>query len=417
MDRYRGMAGTVVIVGAGQAGAQAAASLRQEGFDGRVVLVGEEDHLPYQRPPLSKGVLSGKVEAEATRWRPASFYADNRIELRLGERVAALDRGGRQVSLASGEAVAFDHLVVASGTRPRRLTIAGGDHPHVLYLRTLADAGRLGAKLAAAREVVVIGGGFIGLEVAATARALGRETVVLEAQERLMARSVARATSAHFLDLHRARGADIRLGHVVDSIADTGGRAVVATSGGRFAADLVLVGIGALANDAFAAAAGFETANGIVVDRACRTADPAIFAIGDCAVVADPETGRRLRLESVQNAVDQGKAVAALILGREPAAWPIPWFWSDQHDAKLQIAGVADAEAETEILRGDPASGRFSVFRYAGPRLAAVDSVNAAGDHMVARRLLAAGSSPAPGIVADPAQDLREIAKAAAPAG
>jgi 3-phenylpropionate/trans-cinnamate dioxygenase ferredoxin reductase subunit len=401
----------VLIIGAGQAGAQAAAALRGEGFAGAVTLIGDEPHLPYGRPALSKGVLLGKHPPESTTWRPASFYGENRIDLRLGTPVAKLDRTAREVVLADGARLGYDALIFATGTQPRRLAIPGADDPRIFYLRTLADAARLGEALARARRVAVIGGGFVGLEVAASARQLGLDVTVLEAGERLMARSVARITSDAVRALHEREGVHVRLGCSVSAIVP-GERVQVVGAHGTADADLVLVGIGALAHDALAAEAGLETANGIVVDRQGRTADPLVFAIGDCAVVADPATGRRLRLESVQNALDQGRAVAALLAGRPLSTAPVPWFWSDQYGTKLQIAGVADSDAETEIVRGDAERTSFSVFRYAGERLAAVDSLNAVADHMIARRLLAAGINPSPAQVRDDG-DLRRLTQPA----
>lgn len=403
----------VLIIGAGQAGAQAAASLRSEGFGGAVTLIGDEPHLPYGRPPLSKGLLLGKHPADSTVWRPAAFYEDQRITLRLGTPVASLDRVARQVALTDGERLAYDRLIFATGTHPRRLAIPGAADPRVMYLRTLADAARLGDALARARSLVVIGGGFIGLEVAASARQLGLDVTVLEAGERLMARSVARITSRAARALHEREGVGIRLGAIVEAIVPSERLRIVAGNE-TMEADLVLAGIGALAHDGIAAAARLETANGIVVDARGRTADPNVFAIGDCAVVADPATGRHMRLESVQNAIEQGRAIATLIMDRPPATTPVAWFWSDQFASKLQIAGLADSDAERDIVRGDPDSGSFSVFRYAGNRLAAVDSVNAPGDHMIARRLLAAGLSPSPEAVADPGIELRRLTQATA---
>jgi 3-phenylpropionate/trans-cinnamate dioxygenase ferredoxin reductase subunit len=403
------MSDSVLIIGAGQAGAQAAAALRSEGFRGEITLIGDEPHLPYQRPPLSKGLLLGKHGVHQTTWRPASFYESNRITLRLGAGVVALDRAAQRAVLADGTRLPYDHLILATGTHPRRLAIPGGEDPRVVYLRNLADAEALRAKLATARNLVVIGGGFVGLEVAASASALGISVTVLEAQERLMARSVARITSEAVRHLHERRGVEILLGSTVSAILG-GARLQVVGSGPEREADLVLAGIGALAHDRLATEAGLETANGILVDARGRTVDPAIYAIGDCAVVADPTTGRRLRLESVQNAVDQGRAVAALIMGLAPTTLPVPWFWSDQYDTKLQIAGVADSDAETEIPRGDVTGSAFSVFRYAGQSLAAVDSINMPADHMIARRLLATGLSPAPEVVGDAAADLRRLA-------
>jgi 3-phenylpropionate/trans-cinnamate dioxygenase ferredoxin reductase subunit len=401
------VAQVVVIVGAGQAGGQAAAALRHEQFAGRIVVLGEEAHPPYQRPPLSKALLLGKTQAADTAWRPPAFYADNSIELRLGARADRIDREAAEIALEDGTRIPYDHLVLATGTRPRRIDVPGAGDRRILYLRTLDDSARLAAEIGSARRVVVVGGGFIGLEVAASARQLGCAVTVVEALPRLMARSVAKATSAAFRTLHETEGTRIELSTAVKRFESSETGLDVVTGAGTIEADLVLVGIGAEANDELATAAGLATARGILVDEQCRTADPRIFAVGDCAVVTD-EAGFGVRLESVQNAVDQGRAVAAAIAGREPAPLPVPWFWSDQYGAKLQIAGLAGAD-DDEIVRGDPGSGRFSVFRYSGNTLRGVDSVSSTSDHMVARRLLGSGISPDPRLIADPRTDLKKL--------
>ena len=402
------MSSAVVIVGAGQAGFQVAASLRGEGFAGTIRLIGAEPHPPYQRPPLSKGLLLGKMEPARLLFRQPTFYAAQAIELDLGRAVASIDRPSRNVIDEAGTAVPYDTLVLATGTRVRPLPVPGADLDGVLYLRTLDHSGELARRAESATRAVVIGGGFIGLEVAAALRMLGKQVTVLEAADRLMGRVVAPIISTFYADLHRARGAELVLDARIEGLVGNDGRvcAVIMADGTRHEADLVVIGIGVLPNVELAEAAGLACANGIVVDEQGRTSDPAIYAAGECTSHPNRFAGGFARLESVQNAVDQAKAVATSILGRPAAYDEVPWFWSDQYEVKLQMAGISLGH-DAEVLRGEPATGQFSVVYFRAGRLIAVDSVNRPGEHMVARKLLAAGASLTPAEAADTSFDLK----------
>jgi 3-phenylpropionate/trans-cinnamate dioxygenase ferredoxin reductase subunit len=402
------MGAGVVIVGGGQAGFQVAASLRAGGCAEPIRICCAEDHPPYQRPPLSKAFLLGKMERERLLFRQPAFYAAQAIELALGDAVAAVDREARTVTTAAGRGLPYDALVLATGTRVRPLPVPGGELEGVVYLRTLEESDALARRVAEAERVAVVGGGFIGLEVAAAARTLGRPVTVLEAAERLMGRVVAPVISEFYAGLHRDRGVELVLNARIDRIEGEQGRAeaVVMADGTRHAADLVVVGIGVLPNVELALAAGLACENGIVVDRHGRTSDLAIYAAGECTSHPNRFAGGMARLESVQNAVDQAKAVAATILGRDEPYDEVPWFWSDQYDVKLQMVGISFGHDE-RVLRGDPEDGRFSVFYFKGGRLLAIDSVNRPSDHMAGRKLLAAGTSLTPVQAADEAFDLK----------
>jgi 3-phenylpropionate/trans-cinnamate dioxygenase ferredoxin reductase component len=378
---------SVVIVGAGQAGFQTAFSLRTEGYSGRITLIGEETHLPYQRPPLSKGFLLGKQAIESATLRPESFYTAQRIELISGDPAIGIDRASHGVNLASGARVDYEKLVLATGARPRRLPGLSA-----LYLRTQEDAVELKQRLDNAASVAVIGGGFIGLEVAAAASALGKKVTVFEMQDRLMPRCVSPIVSEFFRVVHTANGVEIVLG----------ARAVAPQ------ADLVVAGIGVLPNFELARDTGLPIGNGIVVDQHLRTGDENIFAIGDCAEHPNPFAGARTRLESVQNAVDQAKVAAANIAGHEGSYRATPWFWTDQFDIKLQMAGLSGG-ADLEAVRGEPEAHKFSVFYFKNARLIAVDSINRPGEHLAARKLLAAGAFLTPGQAADVSFDLKSL--------
>ena len=402
------MTAGVVIVGAGQAGFQVAASLRGDGYAGPITLLGTEPHPPYQRPPLSKGLLLGKMARERLLFRQPDFYAAQAIDLRRGTTVTAIDRPARAVVTEAGERIAYEALVLATGTRVRPLPVPGADLAGVLYLRTIDECEDLARRIAAAERVVVIGGGFIGLEVAAAVRLLGKPVTVLEAADRLMGRVVAPVISAFYADLHRARGVELVLNARIAALEGADGRvaAVSMADGSRHPADLVVVGIGVLPNVELAAAAGLPCANGIVVDEHGRTADPAIYAAGECTSHPSRFAGGMVRLESVQNAVDQAKTVAAAILGRPVAYDEVPWFWSDQYEVKLQMVGLS-AGHDQQVLRGDPATGRFSVVYFRAGRPIAIDSVNRPGDHMAGRRLLGAGRPLTPEQAADEAFELK----------
>ncbi|TCK31098.1 3-phenylpropionate/trans-cinnamate dioxygenase ferredoxin reductase subunit [Ancylobacter aquaticus] len=385
----------IVIVGAGQGGFQAAASLRDSGYEGRLVLVGDEPGLPYQRPPLSKAYMKGEAGIEQIELRAAAFYADHRIEL-INARATAIDRPGKRLLLEGGESLPYAHLILATGARNRPLPVPGHDLAGVFYLRTLADADALKGKLDVARRVVVIGAGFIGLEFAAVARALGHEVVVLEGASRVLARAVSPDMSAFFADAHAAMGTKLVLGAGVIGLRGEAGHVTgVETGDGTVhPADFVLVGIGVVPNVELAAGAGLEVANGIVVDAHLATSDPAISALGDAVAYPSRFAGAHVRLESVQNAADQARSLAHRLTGKvaptgEPLPFEaVPWFWSDQADLKLQMVGLA-APTDIAVLRGDPASRRFSVFRFRDGVLTAIESVNRGADHMLGRRLLA----------------------------
>lgn len=407
------MAG-VVVVGAGQAGFQAAASLREAGFADPITLIGDEAALPYQRPPLSKAYLAGKTDARGLLLRQESFFSEHGIAHRRGERAAAIDRAARRIRLEGGEEVAYDHLVLATGTRNRALPVPGADLDGVHQLRSLDDADRLKSAIEDARRIVVIGAGFIGLEFAAVCAGRGLSVTVIEAAPRVMARAVSPETSAAFRTFHEAAGVTLLFGAGVNAIEGEGGRAasVALADGKNLPADLVLVGIGVVPNQELAEDAGLAVRDGIAVDAFLATSDPMISAIGDC--VRFPTRfahglpgGDRVRIESVQNAVDQGRCLAARLTGRPAAYDAVPWFWSDQGPHKLQIAGLAGPD-DAGVVRRTGAG--FSMFRFRDGRLSAVESVDRPADHMAARRLIAAGRSPSPEQAADPGFDLKALA-------
>jgi 3-phenylpropionate/trans-cinnamate dioxygenase ferredoxin reductase subunit len=403
---------TVAIVGTGQAGFQAAASLRQEGFAGRIALIGDEPVPPYQRPPLSKSYLAGESGLDELWLRPESFYAKQEIDLLAGETVTAIDRIERRLRLASDGVVPWDHLILATGARYRPLPVPGAELDGVLPLRTLADADILRERLDQAREVVVIGAGFIGLEFASVAIARGAAIHIIEVTHHPMGRVVSAPISRFFTEAHIGWGARISLGTGVARILGADGRVtgVETTEGHRLPADLVLICIGVIPNADLAGAAGLAVENGIVVDEYLVTDDPAILAIGDCANFPTPFAVGRVRLESVQNAVDQGRCVAAHIAGKRAVYDKVPWFWSDQGDLKLQIAGITTGH-DASVLRGASASGHFSVFCFRDGRLIGVESVNQTADHVVARRLLAGDPGLTPEQAADESYDLRAHAR------
>ncbi|WP_090664526.1 NAD(P)/FAD-dependent oxidoreductase [Belnapia rosea] len=402
----------IVIAGAGHAGGSVVAFLRQYGWKGRITLVGEEPLLPYQRPPLSKAWLKREATADNLALRPARFYEQQRIETRLGTRVTAIDRAAREVHLADGGTLPYDRLVLATGASPRRLGLPGAEMSGVLALRSAADADALAAVLEPGRRLAIIGGGYIGLEVAASARALGAEAVVIEREARVLARVAGTDLSAMIEARHRAEGVEVLLDAAVEGIEGEAGaaQAVRLRDGRRIACDAVLVGIGAMPNEALAVECGLEAGGGITVDLAARTSDPLIYAIGDCTRRPLPLYGREARLESVPNAIEQAKQAAADICGRPPPVPEVPWFWSDQYDLRLQIAGLAFDPAEA-VLRGSPEDGSFAVFHLAADhRVLAVEAVNAPADFMAGRILVAKARQVAPGLLHDSAVPLKELA-------
>jgi 3-phenylpropionate/trans-cinnamate dioxygenase ferredoxin reductase component len=399
----------VAIVGAGQAGFQAASSLRQEGFAGRVVLIGDEPGLPYQRPPLSKSYLAGESGLDELWLRPEAFYEKQQIELVTGEAVAAIDRPQRCLRFGAGGEIECDQVVLATGARCRSLPVSGAELDGVLPLRTLADADILRERLSGVGDVVVVGAGFIGLEFAAVAIGSGAAVHIVEVTHHPMGRVVSAQTSRFFTEAHRDWGAAISLGTGIARILGDGrGVTAVETSDGRILpADLVLICIGVVPNAELARDAGLAVDNGVVVDEHLATGAPAISAIGDCANFPTRFAEGRVRLESVQNGVDQARSVAAGIAGKPAPYDKVPWFWSDQRDLKLQIAGIT-AGHDAAILRGDPESRSFSVFCFREGRLIGVESVNRPADHIVARRLLAAADPRlTPAQAADQSYDLK----------
>jgi 3-phenylpropionate/trans-cinnamate dioxygenase ferredoxin reductase subunit len=399
--------GPVLIVGAGHAGFQVAASLRQLGFKERIAVINDEAHLPYQRPPLSKAYLKGTGGPDSLMFRPQKFFDDQKIELIAGHAVA-IDRAAHRLKLASGEALDYGHLVLATGARNRLLDIPNAKLPNVRYLRILDDSEDLRARLASCNRVVVIGAGFIGLEFAATARIKGLEVDVLELASRVMARAVTAEVSEYFQARHAEAGVRIHLGVMATSIEADGEKVTgVSLSDGRhIPADLVVVGVGVLPNVELAAEAGLPTASGIIVNERLLTADPDVSAIGDCALFESPRFGGSLRLESVQNATDHARCVAARLAGDDKPYDGQPWFWSDQGDDKLQIAGLTTGYDQV-VMRGDPRRKAFSAFCYKQGQLVGVESVNRAGDHMFGRRFLGMHRSLPPEQAADAAFDLK----------
>ncbi|MGY4235264.1 3-phenylpropionate/trans-cinnamate dioxygenase ferredoxin reductase subunit [Bradyrhizobium sp. USDA 4449] len=399
--------GPVVIVGAGHGGYQVAASLRQAGFSEPIRLVNDEAHLPYQRPPLSKAYIKGSAGPDSLMFRPEKFYHDQKIDLIAG-RAVSIDRAARKVLLASGETLSYGHLILATGARNRLLDLPNANLPDVKYLRILDESEALRSIIPSKTRVVVIGAGFIGLEFAATARIKGLEVDVLELAPRVMARAVTAEVSDYFQARHREAGIRIHLGVQATSIEAENGKVTgVSLSDGRhLPADLVVVGVGVLPNIELAAEAGLPVAAGIIVDEHLATADPGISAIGDCALFASPRFGGSLRLESVQNATDHARCLAARLTGDKKPYDGHPWFWSDQGDDKLQISGLTTGY-DRVVLRGDSAKKAFSVFCYHGDRLLGIESINRAGDHMFGRRLQAMDRSITPEQAADEGFDLK----------
>lgn len=369
---------SIVIIGAGHAGVQTAISLREMGFEGKIQLIADEPHLPYQKPPLSKGFLNSKQTVENLLFRNEKYYHDNRIELVLGEKICAIDIENKVVKAASGKAIPYDRLVLATGARNRKLPVEVSDE--VLYLRDLTDAQRLKPALAKAHKIAIIGGGFIGLEVAASAVEAGKNVTVIEAQDRLMARVLPPLLSEIFLKRHQEMGVNVLLNTQLSSEELS-------------AFDLIVVGIGVLPNQELAIEAGLECHNGIVVNEYQVTSDSTVYAVGDCANHFNVFADKRCRLESVQNAVDQAKVAAAHIVGNAIPYHAVPWFWTNQYDLKLQMAGI-NTDYDNYAFRGDLAANKFSIFYYKNEKLVAADSLNRPADHLAARKLLQVRLTP-----------------------
>jgi 3-phenylpropionate/trans-cinnamate dioxygenase ferredoxin reductase subunit len=399
---------SIVILGGGQAGAQAIEVLRRQGYAGRLVLVSDEPHLPYQRPPLSKKFLAGELSEDRLPFKHRPFYEEHGVELALGVGASRIDRDRRTVSLADGRTLAYERLLLALGARSRPLEVPGGDLPGVHCLRAIADVGPIRAALKPGARVIIIGGGYIGLETAATARHLGCAVTVLEMADRLMARVAAASVSEFFAHEHRSQGVKVICGTRVARLERTGeGLEVVCADGSRHPGDVVVVGVGAVPNVALAAAAGLECENGIRVDAYCRTSDPDIFAAGDCTNHPSVHFEVRVRLESVDHAFEHAKSAALNLLDRPTVHDRIPWFWSDQYDLKLLIVGLSQG-FDQQVLRGDPATRSFSVCYLKGGELIAVEAVNHSSDYMAARKMIAARVRPSIARLADPRVPLKD---------
>jgi len=398
----------IVIVGAGQAAVQAIDTLRRKGYTGELVLIGDEPYPPYQRPPLSKKYLAGALDAERLFLKPTQFYATHSVQTHLGRSVVEIDRTAQRVQLDDGTALSYDGMLIATGSHPRKLTAPGADLGGIYYLRTRTDVENIRSEFAPGKRLVIVGGGYIGLEVAATARELGLEVTVLEMADRVMNRVTCSEVSAFYAAEHQRHGVNIvtrsRMRELAGDPVTGRVRAVLTEEGDEYPADLVVVGVGVLASDQLARAAGIECANGIVVDEHCRTSDPAIYAAGDCTNHPNLHFKRRLRLESVDNAFEQATTAALNMLGTVTVHDKVPWFWSDQYDLKMIIVGLSGDHDQT-VVRGDPATRSFSACYLKDGELLAIDTINSAKDQMAARKLIASHARP----------DLRKLADVTIP--
>ena len=378
----------VVVIGAGQAALQTIMSLRQGGYEAAITLVGDEAYLPYQRPPLSKAYLSGKMERDRLFLKPDAFYTDNQVTLKLDMRVDSLDAAAKSVKLSNGETLAYEYAVIATGSRPRLLDVPGRQLDNIFDLRCMADVDAMQPHFVEGKKLLVVGGGYIGLEAAAVAAAMGMRVHVLEAAPRLLARVAEPEISAFYTRLHKDNGVTL----VTDSqmtgfVGDNAVRCVEMADGSVINADIVITGIGILPNIEIAEAAGLTVENGIVVNEVGQTSDAHIFAAGDCTSHPNDLLGRTMRLESVPNAIEQGKAVASAICGAPKPYHQVPWFWSDQYDVKLQIAGVP-LEIDQKVLRGDDSTNSFAWFYFTGDKLTGVTAVNRPAEFMAGRMLI-----------------------------
>ncbi len=404
------MGAKVAIAGAGHAAGQVVASLRQKKFDGTIVLIGEEPWLPYQRPPLSKKFLAGELDAERLHFKPRSFYDHPQIEVRLETRIDAIDRAAKRLALAGNETLSYDTLVVSTGARPRKLGVPGVDLAGVHYLRTIADVNAIRHELGKGTRLAIVGAGYIGLEVAAVASQLGAKVTVMEMEDRVMSRVVSPPVSAFYQNEHAAHGVDIMLSTGVSGFSGNGKvTAVNLSDGNQVRTDVVIIGIGIVPNTELASDAGLEVDNGIVVDDHCRTSDPHIFAVGDCTQHPNEVLGRRVRLESVHNALEQAKTAAANICGEDSRYAQVPWFWSDQYDLKLQIAGLSQGHDQI-VIRGDTGTRSFACLYLRQGQLIAVDAINSPKDFMQSKALIAAHTVIDPEALANTNVELKVLA-------
>jgi len=404
------MSETFVIVGAGQAGGQAAESLRREGFEGRIVLVGDEPHIPYQRPPLSKKFMAGEMPLERLYFKPQEFFDTQNVELRLDLNATGLDAKAKILTLCGGEPLPYDKLLIATGARVRTINIPGADLSGIHYLRNIADVEGIQANFKEGASLVIVGGGYIGLEVAAVAVKRGIKVTVLEVADRVLQRVTSPEMSAFFEKVHGEEGVDIRTGTGIAAFAGTDGKLdhVMTDGGERLDADFAVVGIGVLPNEDLAEDAGLAVENGIVVDETGRTSDPHIYAVGDCANLPLEVIGRRIRLESVQNALDQAKVAAANMAGNPKTYNEVPWFWSDQYELKLQMAGINQGYDQA-IVRGNPDDRRFATFYLKAGVVIAVDAVNSPPDYMIGRKLIKGAVKVPAETLADVGVSMKEI--------
>ena len=399
---------TTIIAGAGHAGGQTAISLRQAGYEGRIVVCGDEPVPPYQRPPLSKKYLSGELALERVFLRPETFYARNDIDLRLGNAVREIDRERLTVRLEDGDSLAFTDLVIATGSRPRRLDVPGADLDNIFYLRTLADSDVIRNALVAGRRLAVVGGGYIGLEIASTARGLGLEVCVIEAADRILGRVTAPEMSAYYTSAHRARGVDIRLSTSIAAFEGDGAVEAVDCGDETVPADVVVVGIGIAPEQELAASAGIRCDDGVVVDERCATSADRVYAVGDCTRHPNPILGRTLRLESVHNALEQARTAAANIAGTPTKYEQVPWFWSDQFDLKLQMVGMSQGY-DAIVQRGSMDADDFAMFYLKDGVLIAVDAVNRPREFMACRKLVPERPRIDPAKLADESIPMKEM--------
>ncbi|MEM9622932.1 MAG: FAD-dependent oxidoreductase [Pseudomonadota bacterium] len=397
----------MVIIGAGHAAGQAAASLRQEKYEGPITIIGDEPHIPYQRPPLSKGYLSGEQGLDRVYLRPQKFYDDKDINLLLGVTATAIDRAAKAVQLDNGEAVSYDKLIISTGSRPRILNIDGSDLEGIHYLRTIADVDAIRAAMQPGKNLVITGGGYIGLEVAAVGIEQGMNVRVLEMEERILQRVTTPEMSAYYHQLHTGRGVHIHTSTGVTGFAGDGKVSrVLCGDTGEFDADLVVVGIGIIPNTELAEAAGLTCDNGIVVDDHCQTSDPDIYAAGDCTNHPNPLLNRRLRLESVPNAMEQARVCVSNMLGGDKVYAAMPWFWSDQYELKLQMVGFS-ADGDQQVVRGDMDANQFAVFYLKDGAVVAADAVNSPKEFMICKQLV--GQQVDAATLADSESDLKAL--------
>ena len=396
----------MIIVGAGHAAGQAAASLRQEGHQGEIVIIGDEPHIPYQRPPLSKQYLANEHGLEKVYLRPEKFYVDKNVTLKSCVTVESIDVQAHTIATSNAETLAYDKLLLATGSRPRKLDIEGSDLIGVHYLRTIADVDAIKNEMGAGKKMVIVGGGYIGLEVAAVSTVAGLEVHVLEMEQRILQRVTTPAMSEYYHNLHTGRGVHIHTDTTVTGFSGNGRVQQVHCGATVFDADLVIVGIGIVPNVELAEAASIACDNGILVDAGCRTSAPDVFAAGDCTNHPNPILDRRLRLESVPNAMEQARVAAANMCGVEKNYASVPWFWSDQYELKLQMVGFS-ADGDTEIVRGDKNQNQFAVFYLKDGAVVAADAVNSPKEFMLCKRLI--GQQVDVAALVDPDTDLKTL--------